>query len=226
MSNLSGAHAIMITGTRCDRNSADDRLMRKFRFNIASLLTTVFMIGVGLAALRESSDLWESGIFTVTVGMLMISILLAIHRTESRRAFWIGFALFGWIYLGLSIVPSIESRLLTTKALAFLDSKMPGRSPAITLYTTINSGIGSTQVQGAVVGVQANRPATTSRGQGWIQDLTSSGRLWVITGTPENFVSIGHSLCALMAGWFGGLFSRRLHTKSRDPEGLTRRNQV
>ena len=102
--------------------------MRRIRFNIASLLVVVLFVAVGFAALRESNDLWDSGLFTLTLGVLLISILLAIHRTESRRAFWIGFALFGWIYLGLSLVPSIESRLMTTKALAYLDSKVPGRS--------------------------------------------------------------------------------------------------
>src|SRR5208283_4800753 len=102
--------------------------MKHIRFSIASLLLVVLFVAVGFAALRESNETWESGIFTLTLAALLISILLAIHRTESRRAFWIGFALFGWIYLGLSLVPSIEYRLLTTKGLAYLDSKVPGRS--------------------------------------------------------------------------------------------------
>ena len=91
--------------------------MKRIRFNIASLLGVILVLGVGFAALRESSELWESGVFTLTLAALLISILLAIHRTEKRRAFWLGFALFGWVYLALSLVPSIESRLITTKAL-------------------------------------------------------------------------------------------------------------
>ena len=102
--------------------------MRRIRFTIASLLVVVLFVALGFAALRESSDLWESGVFTLTLAALLISILFAVHRIESRRAFWIGFTLFGWIYLGLSLVPSIEYRLLTTKGLAYLDSKVPGRS--------------------------------------------------------------------------------------------------
>ena len=102
--------------------------MKHIRFSIASLLVVVLFVAVGFAALEESSDLWESGVFTLTLAALLISILLAVHRTESRRAFWIGFALFGWIYLGLSLVPSIESRLITTKAFAYLDSKLADRS--------------------------------------------------------------------------------------------------
>ena len=69
------------------------------------------------------------------LGVLLVSILLAVHRTEKRRAFWLGFALFGAAYLGLSLVPPIESRLITTKALAFIDSKVPRSIPrSVALY--------------------------------------------------------------------------------------------
>ena len=121
----------------------DDRIIRKLRFNIASLLGVILVLGVGFAALRESSELWESGVFTLTLAALLMSILLAVHRGESRRAFWIGFALCGWIYLGLSLVPSIEPRLITTKALAYLDSIVPGRSPAGYTIQLAGSGSGS-----------------------------------------------------------------------------------
>ena len=42
--------------------------MRRFRFSIASLLVVVLYVAVGFAALRESNDLWESGVFTLTLG--------------------------------------------------------------------------------------------------------------------------------------------------------------
>ena len=51
--------------------------MRRIRFTIASLLVVVLFVAVGFAALRESSDLWASGIFTVTLAALLTSILLA-----------------------------------------------------------------------------------------------------------------------------------------------------
>jgi hypothetical protein len=102
--------------------------MRRFRFHLGTLLLIILLVGVGLAALRESNEIWDSSLFSVTIGVLLISILLAIHRTERRRAFWLGFALFGSAYLGLSLVPSIESRLITTRALDYLDSKIRDRS--------------------------------------------------------------------------------------------------
>ena len=113
--------------------------MRRFRFHLGTLVILVLILGVGFAALRESNEIWDSSIFTITLGVLLISILLAIHRTGSRRAFWLGFALFGSAYLGLSLVPSIEPRLITTKALAFLDSKVPRSIPAGFAYADFDN---------------------------------------------------------------------------------------
>jgi hypothetical protein len=192
--------------------------MRRIRFNIASLLAVILILGVGFAALRESNDLWDVGLFTLTIGVMLISVLLAVHRKEARRAFWIGFALFGWSYLALSLVPPIESRLLTTKGLSYLDSKVPGRSAALTLYTTINSGIGSNQVQEVVFGIDGKQLGTSIQDQVKIWDVATGKLLAGWGGTTENFVRIGHSLLALLAGWLGGLLSRRLWQTSQSTQ--------
>ena len=63
--------------------------MRRFRFHIGTLVILVLLLGVGFAARRESNETWDSNIFSLTLGMLTISILVAIHRTEKRRAFWL-----------------------------------------------------------------------------------------------------------------------------------------
>jgi hypothetical protein len=190
--------------------------MRRIRFNIASLLVVVLVLGVGFAALRESNDLWDSGLFTLTLGMLLVSILLAVRRSEARRAFWLGFGLFGSGYLALSLIPSIESRLITTKGLAYLDSKVPGRPPSI-----FTSHVPANQVRAVAFSPQGNQLATTSHGQVRIWDATTGRLLAGWGGTTENFVKIGHSLFALLAGWFGGLLSRRLWRTSRPPEPET-----
>ncbi len=197
--------------------------MRKFRFNIANLLVIILVLGVGFAALRESSALWESGIFTVTLGILLLSILLAVHRSESKRAFWLGFALFGWAYMGLTFMPSIESRLITTKALAYLDSKVPGRSLGFWIADVSGTGSGSPsdQVQSAVFAINGNQLTTSRQGQVRLWDATTGKLLSGWGGTTENFVRIGHSLFALLVAWLGGQLSRRLCRASRDPEVST-----
>jgi hypothetical protein len=192
--------------------------MPKLRFNIASLLVIILVLGVGFAALRESSDLWESGIFTMTLGILLISILLAVHRSESKRAFWLGFALFGWAYVGLILMPQVESRLITTKALVYLDSKVPGRPLEMVALqvTSTSSGSPSDPVQSAVFAISSNH-ANTSRQGLWIRDVTTGKLLSGWSGSTENFVRIGHSLFALLVAWLGGQLSRRLCRASRHP---------
>ena len=92
--------------------------MRRFQFTIAGLLGVVVFLGIGLAALRAASDAWDAAPFGVTLMALLISVLLAVHRTDVRRAYWVGFALFGWAYLLASQLPTIELRLPTTNALS------------------------------------------------------------------------------------------------------------
>ena len=59
--------------------------MRRFRFHIGTLVILVLLLGVGFAALRESDETWDSSIFSVTLGVLLISILLAVHRSSAGR---------------------------------------------------------------------------------------------------------------------------------------------
>jgi len=186
--------------------------MSRIRFSIASLLVAVLFVAVGFAALRESSELWDSGVFTLVLTVLLTSILLAIHRTESRQAFWMGFALFGWTYLALSLVPSIESRLATTKALAYLDSKVPGRPQNFfKLHVTRTiSGAPGNQVHSVAFSPDGNRLATSSLGTVRLWDATTGRLLGGWAGTTENFVRIGHSLFALIVAFLGGQLSRHL----------------
>ena len=197
--------------------------MRRIRFNIASLLIAVLFVAVGFAAQRESNEVWDSGLFTLTLTVLLISILLAIHRSDARRAFWLGFALFGWTYLGLSLVPPIETRLMTTKALTYLDSKMPGRSAAVYTMSLSRTGSGSpsNQTRSTAFTASGNKLVISRGGEWKLWDATTGRLLAGWGGTTENFVRIGHSLLALIAAWVGGLLSRRLWRASRSPEEST-----
>jgi hypothetical protein len=192
--------------------------MRRIRFNIANLLVVVLFVAVGFAALRESSDLWDSGLFTLTLTVLLVSVLLAVHRSESRRAFWLGFALFGWGYLALSFVPSIESRLMTAKALAYLDSKIPGRFIAVSHIrfsltgsaSLNNSASLNDEVRNLAFTEDGNVLATSRPGVVGLWDATTGKLLGGWGVTTENFVRIGHSLFALLVAFVGGQLSRHL----------------
>ena len=102
--------------------------MRRLRFNIANLLGVILVLGVGFAALRESATSGRAGFYPDAWQPCWSRSCSPSTAQSPGGHSGSGFALFGWIYLGLSLVPSIESRLITTKALAYLDSKVLGRS--------------------------------------------------------------------------------------------------
>jgi hypothetical protein len=191
--------------------------VRRFRFHIGNLLIAVVFLGVGLAALREANDTWDSMVLSSALGILLVSVLLALHRKAEKRSFWAGFALLGWGYVGLSLVPSIEPRLLTTKALAYLDSKVPGRPAVITGQAWGGAATTSPPPGYIAFTPQGNLVAgNTNYGPVRIWSLNTGNLLWSGGGTTENFVRIGHSLCAPILAWLGGKLSRRLHVRSRD----------
>ena len=127
----------------------------------------------------------------------------------------------------------MRSRLITTKALAFIDSKVP-RSVSVglayfdydndgdmDLYVAnnsqpnalyLNKGNGTFQDVTATVGLSpGNQVTTTARSY-----LNNSAGLIVrgSIGTTENFMRIGHSLFALIAAFVGGQLSRRLYARN------------
>jgi hypothetical protein len=179
--------------------------MRHFRFTIANLLLVVLFVAVAFVALRRADDLWDSALFSLTLGLLLASVLLALHRAEGRRAFWLGFALFGGAYLGASLIPPVEARLLTTRGLAYLDSQLPGptsNNPSIAVTAVAFSPQGGTLY--------------TSQG--------STIRLWDVAtgrppagpiGTSEDFLRVGHSLTALVLALLGAHLSRSLYASGR-----------
>jgi hypothetical protein len=187
--------------------------MRRFRFSIAGLLGVILFVAVGLAALRSASAQWDGAVFGVTLLILTTSILVAIYRDQARRAFWIGFALFGWVYLAASLIPPVEARLPTTGGLVFLDAKRSRLSPSGMAFADVDA-------DGKMDLLIATRPSastTTARGMaGEIITETIFGYRtpMVISGSTAHFLRIGHSLLALLIACLGGLVSRRLRASS------------
>jgi hypothetical protein len=115
----------------------------------------------------------------------------------------------------LTAIPPIESRLPTTKALAYLDSKVPGRPINVTGMAWGGSPNAPNQpVAVSTVGIyQSANLVVDTNAQGTVRLWSlSPGRLltgW--GGTTENFVRIGHSLLVWLIAWLGGQLSRSLH---------------
>jgi len=69
------------------------------RVSLAGLMGFVLLTALGLVALKQADPLWASLTFSLAVLVLSAVALHAIFGLGRARAFWIGFATTGWIYL-------------------------------------------------------------------------------------------------------------------------------
>ena len=61
----------------------------------------VLVASLGLTGLALGLAIWAGATFLVTCGVLSLAVVGAVCRGGAGRAWWLGFALFGWGYLGL-----------------------------------------------------------------------------------------------------------------------------
>lgn len=108
--------------------------MPKARSSIARLMSLVLACGVGVAALHSPTPLWTATIYTLALALLGLAVPGLIYRTGPRRAFWVGFAAFGWGYWFLALSPWIGDQVrphlfATTLLNDFRTLISTGRSP-------------------------------------------------------------------------------------------------
>lgn len=71
------------------------------RFSIRQLLFATAFFAAGCFALLNASAWVASALFSGVTLILSAAVLFAIYREAERRAYWIGFAVLGWVYLFL-----------------------------------------------------------------------------------------------------------------------------
>jgi hypothetical protein len=174
--------------------------MRRARASIAMLLAYVALVAVGLAALRVSSRLWANVGFSLAVTSLVAAIAGVIYRRGAGRAFWVGFALFGWSYLIMAFGPSPYNAwrdlLVTTPVLVILEDYL--QDPL------------TSTAPGRLLVPAAARPR-----RALFVELTPWSH-WTATDRSNPFASdsfnrIGHSFFCLAIAIGGGAFCQFLH---------------
>jgi hypothetical protein len=168
--------------------------MRTIRFPIAGLMLAVLVVALGLAALRNASEVWAGVMFLFTCAVLCLAIVGAICRDGPRRAWWLGFALFGWGYLLLSLWSKVN---LPTMAL--LDAIASWLRLHVRFSGVVGEIPGTGHGGGRFGGFPSVRPLVGGFGRGGGAGLFD-----------EQLHQIAHCLCALVAALLGGLLARTL----------------
>ena len=68
----------------------------RFRFSILSGLSLTAIAAVAIAAVKYNSDFWVLVTFLLCVGCNLLSMLATLLADRSKRAPFLGFAIFGW----------------------------------------------------------------------------------------------------------------------------------
>ena len=72
--------------------------MKHLRFSVTSVLIAVTLLGLAFGALESDSLFVASLVFTLNLGLLCVAAVGALAARGNRRVFWLGFAVFGWVY--------------------------------------------------------------------------------------------------------------------------------
>lgn len=68
-------------------------------FTLRWLFITILFIAVAIVALLNANPKWVNAFRSMIVIVLPLTTIAAICSTGVKRAFWIGFALAGWLHL-------------------------------------------------------------------------------------------------------------------------------
>ena len=112
--------------------ASDDR----FRFSITSILAITAVCAVGMMSLRTGGWFWARLWFSLVLVIQLTSVLGVVYRSGSARAFWIGFALFGWTYMAISVVPAFriaEYQLFGRELADSLKEYAPAQNPGLVI---------------------------------------------------------------------------------------------
>ena len=95
--------------------------MARYRFSIRGLMIVIVILALAFTALRTPSRFWANAWFSLALGGVTIAIPAAVANVGDRRAFWIGFAVCGWVYFVFSLAPWVDKetshQLFTTTLL-------------------------------------------------------------------------------------------------------------
>jgi len=204
--------------------------MRGFHFSLRWLFGIVSFLAVGCGLLIYASPLLSKLTATLTVVVLLAAVPAAIYHAGDRRAFWGGFALFGFAYLwmlcgtwqSLDGSTALRERLVTTDLLTRCHEVLPSTQASVNVNSTNPTPVATAWVTygGSVAfNPYAGQPAVPPGGASLPYQLP--GTVAVVSGAVDrtSFLTTGHSLFAILFALLGGAIARRCSSRAGAEKG-------
>lgn len=213
-----------------------------WRFSLKQLLLATAFVALGCVALRSANATWVAAMFGLALLILVASLLLATYRDGRSRAFWVGFALFGWIHLLFPMATGLQpTQVITTRISHRLYDWLYSVPPMAMGATGMGSGMsgGMSMPGGSYAGGAGgySAPMGSSGGNmtgGWSTpsgmpgSMGMGGMMGSVSGampspftgpTQDDFTSVAHTLWMLLLALGGGWFAQWLYaTRSQRNE--------
>ena len=77
----------------------------QLRVSLLAIVLIIAACAMAFTGLRTASKLWYSALYTFTAFLLLTAVLAARFRRGHERAFWFGFAVFGWGFFLMGLGP-------------------------------------------------------------------------------------------------------------------------
>jgi hypothetical protein len=165
------------------------------------LLAATALVALGCLALLKSTPLLAAAMMGAVALTLVAAVVLTLYRSGDRRAFWAGFAIFGWSYLLICYGP-----VFTENYSPFGSGRMVTARLATALYDRIHvtTRLQQPTMQNATTAVAGDPFAAPPASPPPAAPIM----VQVATGPDRvDFLNVAHSLWAALIACGGGCFA-------------------
>lgn len=163
------------------------------RFTIARLMIVVGFCAVALAAWHGANDIWAGIMMSLLFLALGTAALGAIQRRGAKRAFWLGFLIYGAGYATLAFVPWFSEQIAP---------KLPVSQVVAQIYWRISESSGRLRQEFPDDVLAELRKMKQPQRDRVLR------RIFTSTGNYNQSLQVGHSITAITLAFLGGAISR------------------